>query len=314
MATNLDTLLQQFLRERRYLRNVSPETIEWYQTAWKSFGSATSCLLDPGSLRRSHLEQFIFALRDRGVKPVTCNTWLRALNAFFRWLHENGHLTERVHMRPLKVEKRLVETLDSDTIRAIVTFKLPTAVTVNKKHADGPRKGQKAFALWRIHALVCSLLDTGCRIRELLDSRVDDFDFDDLLVTVVGKGDKQRRIPFSIDLRRILFRYLQNRERFGVSAKEPLMFPAHSGGRWDQQNALGSFYLFQDRLGIQRFGFHRLRHTFATEYLRRGGDVVRLSRTLGHTQITTTMRYLHLLTEDLSSEHAKVSILGSRRV
>lgn len=86
MATNLDTLLEQFLRERKYLRNVSPETIEWYRTAWKAFGSATSCP-DPHALNRSHLEQFIYTLRDRGVKPVTCNTWLRALNAFFRWMH-----------------------------------------------------------------------------------------------------------------------------------------------------------------------------------------------------------------------------------
>jgi site-specific recombinase XerD len=172
------------------------------------------------------------------VRPVTCNTWLRALNAFFCWLHENGHVPTRVHLRPLKVEKRLVQTLDLDAIHAIVRFKLPTAVTVNRKHLDGPRKGQKAFAWWRIHALACALLDTGCRIQELLD--------------------------------------------------------------------------VEQKLGLKRFGFHRLRHTFATEYLRRGGDVVRLSRTLGHTQITTTMRYLHLLTEDLSIEHVKVSILGQR--
>jgi integrase/recombinase XerD len=88
------------------------------------------------------------------------------------------------------------------------------------------------------------------------------------------------------------------------------MFPAHSGGAWDQRNALRSFYDLQKKLRLPSVGFHRLRHTFATEYLRRGGDVVRLSRTLGHTQITTTMRYLHLLTDDLSAEHAKVSMLG----
>ena len=54
------------------------------------------------------------------------------------------------------------------------------------------------------------------------------------------------------------------------------------------------------RLAKLRCGWHRLRHTFATNYLRQGGDIVRLSMVLGHTQITTTQRYLHLLTEDLS--------------
>jgi len=131
MATQIETLFQQFLKERKYLRNVRPDTIDWYECAWKAFkGSATHCLTDPNALKRSDLDQFIFVLRDRGVKPVTCNTWLKALNAFFRWLHENGHVTARVHMPPLKVEKRLVQTLDGDAIHAIVNFKLPTTVTV----------------------------------------------------------------------------------------------------------------------------------------------------------------------------------------
>ena len=314
MATTLQLLFQQFLRERKYLRNVSPRTVEWYETAWKAFcDSATHCPTDPGELNRAHLEQLVYALRERGVRPVTCNTWLKALNAFFRWLHEQEHLPTRVHLRPLMVEKRLVPTFDAAAIHAIVSFKLPSQVTVNRKHVNGPRSGQKAFGWWRVHALACALLDTGCRVQELLDAKVEAFDLDDLLVTVVGKGDKQRRIPFSTELRRILFRYLQQRERSGVSKHESLMFPVHTGGPWDQRNALRAFYVLQKRIGRRPVGFHRLRHTFATEYLRRGGDVVRLSRTLGHTQITTTMRYLHLLTEDLAEAHAKLSILAAGR-
>ena len=80
MAATLDDLLAQFLRERKYLCNLSPETLEWYRTAWTAFRrSATHSLSDPGSLSRADLEQFVYASRDRGVRPVTCNTWLRAL-------------------------------------------------------------------------------------------------------------------------------------------------------------------------------------------------------------------------------------------
>jgi integrase/recombinase XerD len=56
--------------------------------------------------------------------------------------------------------------------------------------------------------------------------------------------------------------------------------------------------------------WHRLRHKSATNYLRHGGDIVRLSMAIGHTQITTTQRYFHLLTEDLSASHQCVSILN----
>jgi site-specific recombinase XerD len=92
------------------------------------------------------------------------------------------------------------------------------------------------------------------------------------------------------------------------------MFPSDGGGQWNQRNALRSFYLFQDRLGLRRVGFHRLRHAFATEYLRNVGDVVRLSRTLGHTQITTTMRYVQMRTGDLQLAHGRCSPLARARV
>lgn len=289
----LDQLFEQFLRERRYLKNVTPDTIEWYQTAWDRFRKARiDQPSQPSDLTRAHLESFVVALRDRGIRPVTCNTWIKALNAFARWLNERGETLQAISLRPLKVEHRLVKTLDHQAIQALVSFR--------------PR----GFAQWRSYALACALLDTGCRIQELLTARSADFDFDDLLVTVVGKGDKQRRIPFSVDLRRILFRYQQQRAREAI--RDPLMFPARSGGSWEQRNALRSFYLLQDRLHLPRVGFHRLRHTFATEYLRNGGDVVRLSRTLGHTQITTTMRYVQMLTADLQVTHAQVSPLRLR--
>jgi integrase len=77
----------------------------------------------------------------------------------------------------------------------------------------------------------------------------------------------------------------QCRERLGIC--DPLVFPSGNRGVWNQRNALQSFYLFQRRLGLKRVGFHRLRHTFATEYLRRGGECDSRAR-WGHSQITTT--------------------------
>jgi site-specific recombinase XerD len=68
-----------FLRERKYLRNVSPRTIKWNETALKAFReSATHCLRTPADVSRVDLKQFVYVLRDRGVRPVTCNTWLKA--------------------------------------------------------------------------------------------------------------------------------------------------------------------------------------------------------------------------------------------
>ena len=159
MAT-LNSLFEQFLRERRYLKNVSPKTITWYETSWKSLcatqplGPASTTIDSDHVVTRQHLSGFVVALRDRGVRPVTVNTWLGAINAYCRWLHEEGVIRERVTLRRLRLEKRFVKTLDERALRAIITFR------------------PKAYPQWRVHPAVCTIFDTGCRINEVLTARV----------------------------------------------------------------------------------------------------------------------------------------------
>ena len=104
----------------------------------------------------------------------------------------------------------------------------------------------------------------------------------------------------------MLFRYDQVRTKQRPRCE--LALPSRRDTSWDQRNNLRGLHLRQEKLGLPTFGWHRLRHTFATTYLRQGGDIVRLSMVLGHTQITTTQRYLHLLTEDLSASHQSVDL------
>ncbi len=287
--SSLDRLFQQFLQERTYLQNVSPRTIQWYESAWGAF-RATQSVWPPSDagplLARAHLTAFIVSLRRRGVKPVSCNTWSKAINAFCLWLHKQGAIPEPLKIDPLRVERRLIKTLDDAQIRNIVRDKPET------------------FPRWRIHALACTILDTGCRIEELLTAPVSAFDMDNMLLTVVGEGEKERKVPFSPELRKVLFRYSQWREK--TCGPTTWMFAARTGGTWGKR---AQPLLMLKRLGLPKSGFHLLRHTFATQYLRAGGDVVRLSKTLGHTQISTTMRHLPLLIGDLQVAHRRISIL-----
>jgi integrase/recombinase XerD len=186
-------LFEQFLAQRRYLRSVTPSTIEWYETAFKALQKALGADLPP--LTKPSLQQFVVSVRQRGVKPVSCNTYIKALNAFCLWLHAEGHLVERLKLPLLKVEQRIVQTLSDPSIQALLSQK------------------PKQFDHWRLHAFVCLLLDAGLRIEEALTLRKGDLDFDNLLVTVFGKGRKERRIPFSFELRKVLFRYEQVRTK-----------------------------------------------------------------------------------------------------
>jgi integrase/recombinase XerD len=293
----LTQLFDQFLQQRTYITNVTPKTRDWYQSAWKAFNAAQAAAPPrPESaplIAKADLQGFIVHLRERGLRPVSCNTWLRAMNAFCRWLHEEGEIPALVKLAPMRLEKRIIRTHDAVALKALITYKPQT------------------LPHWRVYALIATILDSGCRIEEVLTAQVSDFDLDNLLLTVYGKGRKERRVPFSMQLRKVVFRFGQLKERSEVRSE--LMFPTREGRRWGQRNALRSYYCLLKRLGLPQSGFHRLRHTMATQYLRNGGDVVRLSIILGHSEISTTMRYLHLLTEDLQRPHQSLSILNRMR-
>ena len=233
LSTSL--LFEQFLAQRRYLKNVTPSTIEWYQTAFKALQKILGADLPP--LTKSALQAFVVAVRQRGVQPVSCNTYIKALNAFCLWLHEEGHLVERLQLPLLKVEQRIIQTLSDQSMQTLL------------------RQRPKGFDQWRLHALVCLLLDAGLRIDEGLTLRRRDLDFDNLLVTVFGKGRKERRIPFSFELRKVLFRY--DAVRMRQCPRCELAFPSRQGTAWDQRNSLRGLHLLQEKLALPTFGWRR---------------------------------------------------------
>jgi integrase/recombinase XerD len=169
----------------------------------------------------------------------------------------------------------------------------------------------KARCQRRLHLLTLLLLDTGCRISEALTLRVREIDMDNVLVTLDGKGRKQRIVPFSFELRKVLFRYIADFNR----KPDSLLLASRN------ETQLGRRVMLRDvKLLCKRFGFtppprtlHAFRHTFAVNYLRRGGSVFHLQKCLGHSTLEMTRRYANLMTEDLQAVHERVSLLSSAR-
>ena len=111
--TALRVLFEQFLKEKQYLRNVTPKTLDWYASAWVSFTKSVS-VSEPRDLTRRTLSEFVVRSRERGLSPVTVNTWSKALNAFLGWLHAEG---------PLKTEKRVLRLLSTEELKRLLAFK-----------------------------------------------------------------------------------------------------------------------------------------------------------------------------------------------
>lgn len=277
----LDNLFEKFVRERIYLKNVTKATVYFYRQGWKAFKRVHT----KETVSQDDLTEFLIRHKENGVKAVSINTYSRALNAFFNWAYDGGHLPEKFRIPKLKEDKPTLKTVNDAHLRAVVKFK--------------PR----TFAEERLWVLLQLLIDTGVRIKEALTLEQERVDFHNLLLTVNGKGNKERIIPFSNELRKVLYRYV---------AKYPgrLVIATKQGNQLNYNIIKRDYYLVCDKLGLKDHGFHRFRHTFAISHVRNGGTLFGLQKMLGHADLTVTRRYVELQTEDLVREHQKTSQLG----
>lgn len=280
-----------FIRERRYLNNVSPSTISWYTHALNWLPSE--------SPSQDQLKETVLRMREKGLKATGCNAAIRAINAYLHWSSTDGELKcgpgcQHPHIPQLKEPEMVLPTFTAPQVTRLVTWK--------------PKP--KHFHQRRLHLLTLLLLDTGCRISEALTLRVRDVDMDNMLLTLEGKGRKQRIIPFSFGLRKALHRFIADFDR----KPDFLLFATRENTRVNRMSALRGVKIVCKRLGFEPPArtLHAFRHTFAVNYLRRGGSVFHLQKVLGHSTLEMTRRYANLMTEDLQAVHQRVSLLSSR--
>ena len=261
-----------FLREKQYLENVSPNTLRWYRHALK--------WLPAENPDEQALKDMVIRMREAGLKETGCNAAIRAINCYLRW-RGSPHT-----LRQLKERAVVLPIFTTEQIKRLICYKPRTAFQQ------------------RLHLLIIMLFDNGCRVSEALEVRGADVDLDNLLVTVHGKGRKDRKVPMSIELRKALFKY-----RGG----EGLLFTTANGTRWGRIGTLRSVKLHCRKLGFEPPArtLHAMRHTFALNYLRKGGSVFHLQKILGHSTLEMTRRYANLLTEDLQAIHQRVSLLAA---
>jgi integrase/recombinase XerD len=272
----------QFIRERKYLYNVTDRTVEWYENSLRWLPCE-----DP---TQEQINATIVHMRERGLKETSVNTALRCVNAYLHWNTgtEGGCGTACQHPkgRRLKEPRSVLPTFTDTQVACLIKWK-----------AQGRYDR-------RLHLLVLFLLDTGARISEALRLQVRELDFDNLLVTLDGKGRKQRIVPISLELRKAIFRY--------KAATDGLLFPTDSGGALSKRNVLRDVKALCKDLGFTAPArtVHAFRHTFAVNYLRRGGSVFHLQKVLGHSSLEMTRRYANLVTADLQAVHERVSLLA----
>jgi integrase/recombinase XerD len=273
---------EQFIKERLYVTNVSASTVEWYKQSlvW----------LNTESPNDSDIKEAVMRMRERGLKPTGCNCRLRAIKAYVRWAGLNTTVPK------LKEPQGELPTFDEKDITRLMKWR------------------PKSIPQQRLHLLISFLVDIGARIDEALSLRWTEVDLDNLLVLLHGKGAKDRRVPMSLELRKRLFQYQRRvQKEADRDISTDLVFGTRGGTKQGRRNVLRDVKLLCRELGFEPPArtLHAFRHTFATNYLRRGGNVFLLQRALGHSSLEMTRRYAHLQTSDLSAVHEKLTLLNS---
>lgn len=284
---SLKELHSQFIKEKRFLNNLSENTIRSYKLAFQWFDKLG------GDFNKPALSNFVIGLRESGMCPNGCNVKIRSMNSFLTWCFENEYNPENLRIKKLKSEQTIIKTFTDKHIKAFLNFKPKTKYE------------------WRNHALICLLIDSGARIDEILSMKTDSVDMEQLMINITGKGNKSRFVPISLEMRKIIYLYM-NRQRFKLGS---LLFPTKNGTKQIYQNFLRDFKMHCKDLGISevRTSPHGFRHYFAQNYLRMGGDLYRLSRILGHTNIATTQIYLRSMgIESIREAHQQFSPLSQR--
>lgn len=271
----MEVKFEQFIQERKFLMNVTPKTLEWYKQslAWLPNPEPTS----------EDLKNCVLAMRKKSLKATGCNCRIRAINAYLKWSGSGLKIPR------LKEPQCILPTLTAEQVKKIVGFR------------------PKLFGEKRLHLLCLILLDTGCRISEALDLRVQDCDLENLLLTLRGKGQKERKVPFSFELRKVLFRSVRETQ------PHSLLLATRQGSHLDRHIVLRDMKAFCRSLGFEPPArtLHAFRHTFALNYIRKGGSVFHLQKVLGHSSLEMTRRYANLMTEDLQAVHERLSLLAS---
>lgn len=240
-------------------RRLSPNSIKTYHAILGHFGAY---LLEqrmptaPEHISREHVEHFLTSLSERGHKPAGISTRHAALKVFFRWLVDEGELvaSPMVRVRSPQIPETPPPVLTDEQIAALL------------RACAG-----KTFADRRAMAIIRLLLDTGLRVSELAGIQTAQIDWDRAVVTVTGKGDRRRLVPFGSKTSAALDRYQRERGRHKLAALPDFWLGHHARLGTD-----GVRVLLRDRAALAgleaRIYPHLLRHCAAHRWLKLEGQ------------------------------------------
>jgi integrase/recombinase XerC len=292
----IDEAAEGYLRHLGDVRRLSPATVRAYRSDLQSL--AASCGdIDLPEVDLEHLREWLWRSVQRGEARSTIARRTAAARGFFAWATETGAVAHDPSLR-------LVAPKRGRTLPRVATTDLLSDVL--SRLADAAADGDPVAL--RDHAILELLYGAAVRVSELCGLDVGDVDRDRRTARVLGKGSKERVVPFGLPAQRALDAYLvrarpvllANRT---TSVSEPALFLGTRGARIGTRAV---YSIVSRELGPElggAVGPHALRHSAATHLLDGGADLRAVQELLGHASLGTTQIYTHVSSERLTASY-----------
>jgi integrase/recombinase XerC len=248
---------------------------------------------DVADLDLSVLRSWLAQGRARGAGRTTTARRAAAARSLTRWLRRSGRTPEDVGLR-------LVSPTAHRTLPGVLAPAQARAVVESAAGAEEPIGLRDALVLELLYA-------SGIRVSELVGLDVDDVDRGRRLLRVLGKGRKERSVPYGAPAGAALDAWLtRGRPALATARSGPALLLGVRGGRLDAREARRTVHAATARVeGAPDIGPHGLRHTAATHVLEGGADLRSVQELLGHASLATTQVYTHVTVERLRAVHAQ---------
>lgn len=241
-----------------------------------------------GALDLTALRSWLAAQSRRGLSRSTLARRAAAARTFTAWAARTGRIASDPGIRLLspRPDSVMPTVLGVDEAGELLDVARTRADDADPSHV-------------RDWAALELLYASGLRVAELVGTDLGDLDLRERLVRVLGKGNKERMVPFGIPAARALETWLQVRSQLVGPTTPAALFLGHRGGRLGTRQVRDTVHALTAAAGVRDLAPHGLRHSAATHLLDGGSDLRSVQEVLGHASLATTQRYTHISAERL---------------
>ena len=241
---------------------------------------------------KSDLLEFIAQRVEMGAKPRSTARQLSSFRRFFRYILREGlrdtDPTAEIEMP--RIGRSLPMSLSEDEVDSLL----------NAPNTDEPLGHRDRAMLELLYA-------TGLRVSELINLKQSQINFNQGVLRIIGKGDRERLIPLGEEAQHWIKEFVNGpRMEILLERQTDYLFPTRRGDRMTRQAFWHIIKRYAEKAGVRRtLSPHSLRHAFATHLLNRGADLRVVQMLLGHSDLSTTQIYTHVARERLKELHAE---------